>query len=189
MGSEQPQDPFPISPCTIDDIDSLYAVYLAAFSLFEVHDLLYPPSTYDHEDSAVWFRKRVIQQLSQPEIHWFKITDASTGQVVAIARWGYPHVRPPKKEEEKTEELKKLAEASAWPKGTNVKLANAKFGRLGVWREKYIDWENTYSMSLLTSPISFCIPDPTIKRKAKPVQELCHSLNGSKRASPSSCPS
>ena len=93
--------------------------------------------------------------MAQPEIHVFKATDTTTGNIAAFMRWGFPHTKAiaPPSEAAKTPEQKKQESDAAWPPGTNISLCDAKFGTLDSWRDTYVDDAETYVAQLLcTSP-------------------------------------
>lgn len=70
-----------------------------------------------------WFIDSALPKFSQPELHFFKITDSSTGELAGFVRWGYPYTPPPPadaaakvaesgKDGEKGEEVVKKEEGS-----------------------------------------------------------------------------
>ena len=81
--------------------------------------------------------------LSKPEIRCFKVTETETGNLAAWARWGFPHKFT--EEEKAARSAEKKANSSYdWPEGTNLDIADIKFGALDRIRDQNVDYENDY---------------------------------------------
>lgn len=86
-------------------------------------------------------------------MHLLKTIDASTGELVAWSRWGYPFTLT--EEEKKRRDAEKAAEeereradgekSNKWPKGANRDACEAFFGSLDAMRERYVKWDEDYS--------------------------------------------
>jgi hypothetical protein len=99
MSSKQElEEAFPLTLAIEADIPSMIPVYKAAFS----HNAL-SNETFANVDPSVldsFLLARFKSHFQKRENRHFKITERSTGKLVAFVRWGYPHVLS---EEEKVE--------------------------------------------------------------------------------------
>jgi hypothetical protein len=97
-----------------------------------------------------WLKQRFLATMSKPEIRNFKITDVSTGNIVAWARWGFPYSFSEEervergREKEEKERKKREGTYSEWPAGSNLEVCEGKFGALDRIRNQNVDWGNTY---------------------------------------------
>ena len=136
-------------------------IFNSAFASNPFHDLLY--AGVSHETRIQHFIETSLPKFSQPEIHVYKISDSSTGEMIGFTRWGFPYIPAPPKEEdgsgivgaetvkveeEKTSGKVRIIPESYWPQGTNYDLADEKFGTLIEWRKKYVDVKEMYSKSI-----------------------------------------
>jgi hypothetical protein len=134
-------------------------IYNSSFSSNPSQSLLFPGLTTSEIEK--WHIESGLPKFSQPEIHFYKITDSSTGEMVGFVRWGFPFTpaSPPEKKAEEgsgvvgeakvevnegEKEKVRIVPASFWPEGTNLDFADEKFGALVEWRKKYVKWEETY---------------------------------------------
>ena len=152
---------FPLRECVFSDLPDIGRIVNIAFAPNVAHQVMFP-ATVARSAIDKWFSDMNIATFNNPEIHIYKITDAETNSLVAFVKWGYPHTPDPspghaKKVESagvtsesvgpaevKEEEAGKPKSQVALPEGTNVRFLNAYFGILGKWKQKYIDWKNTY---------------------------------------------
>ncbi|KFZ06196.1 hypothetical protein V501_07647 [Pseudogymnoascus sp. VKM F-4519 (FW-2642)] len=77
----------------------------------------------------------------RPSRHVYKAVDAATGEIVAVAKWVFPHTPTPP-----PEALAKVG----FPEGVNMALLGAFFGRSLEKRERWMEWEDMYRASLFT---------------------------------------
>jgi hypothetical protein len=145
-----PNPQFVISPCVPSDIEQMISVYTRAFENNYFGLYTFPPSQIDPAEKHRWLKHRFLTSMSKPEMRNFKITDVSTGNIAAWARWGFPHAyteeEKAKKEKEKQEIERRTEEGTyeEWPRGANLEVCDAKFGALERIRDQNVDWENTY---------------------------------------------
>ncbi|KAH8808234.1 acyl-CoA N-acyltransferase [Xylogone sp. PMI_703] len=164
---------FTLSPCTLDDIESMIHVYQAAFASNHFSNLTFPPATVAPASKAAWLRKRFLKYFAQPEIRNFKLVEDSTGRLVAWTRWAFPHVFSEQEKEERRREAEQKAALPSnerWPEGSNYEACELKFGGLDVYRQKYVDGENMYH-------IHFLATDPAYQRKGLGTVLLKHGLD------------
>lgn len=159
MGSNH-EDVYVLDTVTREDIPHLYTLWSLAFASNRVHQLSFPIDKIDPQALESWYYNRMVKLLDKPELRNYKITDTRTGQLVACARWGFPHDRDAaKKDAEKdkidveiqTDENKDGAEPMAKEVGLvgmNERLFDDVGDVLNRWREEYVKWEDTYSMSI-----------------------------------------
>lgn len=81
---------YPLSPCVPSDIPACYSIYCKAFGPAPTNDIIFPPTLVDPVAKQSWFSQRMAGQMEQPDLHFYKITDTSTGETVAWQRWGFP---------------------------------------------------------------------------------------------------
>jgi len=143
--------PFHLSPCTPADVPSMMSIYSLAFSHDHLSSYTFPPSIPTSTKEA-WLATRFLRTFSQPNIRNFKIVETSTGQMVAWARWGFPHVFTVDELAEKERQRKEVEEEGEWPEGANLEVCAAKFGGLETKRDKWIEEAETYSIPPFLSP-------------------------------------
>lgn len=140
--------PFVLSPVTADDVESMIAVYEAAFASNPLSSLLFPKSIKP-EVKAAWLRKRFLGYLAKPEIRQFKVTETSTGKLVAWSRWAFPYVLSPEEKEKRRKEEEEKAQKDpkeSYPDGANVGACEEKFNGFDEFRRTWVDDENMYRM-------------------------------------------
>ncbi|OBT71100.1 hypothetical protein VF21_09518 [Pseudogymnoascus sp. 05NY08] len=84
--------------------------------------------------------KRWELDWPRPGRHVYKAVDADTGEIVAVAKWVFPHTPTPP-----PAALAKVG----FPEGVNMALLGAFFGRSLEKRERWMEWEDMYQMNVL----------------------------------------
>lgn len=149
-----PDPEFVISACEPADVEQMIAVYNRAFEHNYFSLYTFPPSQIDPVEKHRWLKQRFLTSMSKPEMRNFKVTEVSTGNIAAWARWGFPHTFTEKekaeKEREKRENERRKLEGTyeEWPWGSNLEVCDAKFGALERLRNQNVDQENTYGQFL-----------------------------------------
>lgn len=131
---------YTLSPCTEEDIPSLCKVWEASFATSKSHSLIFPPSLIDPVDLASWYCDRLKQMMTtHPELRFYKVTLAETGEIAAWSRWVFPHERSL----DQTASKPRFGDAL---EGMNTAFDSAIKGTLDEWRAKYVNPEDTYGM-------------------------------------------
>lgn len=151
-------------------------VYLSAFRNDYFGSFCFLSEIVTDDERRRWLRARFLRFMSRPENRNFKVTEVSTGKIVAWARWYFPYKfsEEEKLERDREEQEKERARAEGtlqeWPLGANVELCNFKFGELARLMKKYVDLEDMYALSLLST-------DPSYQRKGLATMLLSHVLS------------
>lgn len=146
---------FSLSECTVEDVPGMIQVYNNSFASDYLGSYTFPRSAIGDEEINRWLTARFTNLFSKPETRTFKITEDSTGKVVAFLRWAFPYTfteeekaERPKEKAEKKKLREELGYDPTWPKGANLEICDLKFGGLDAFKEKYVDEKETYGMAL-----------------------------------------
>jgi len=109
-------------------------VYHTAFAKDPIGLYMWPNFTPEKE---IWLKERFAKNFLQPEIRHFKITEASTGNLAAWSRWGFPFTltaegREREREGEGEGRGKEEGKANKkWFEGANEEVCDAFFWGVG----------------------------------------------------------
>jgi len=139
---------FTLSNCTPDDVPSMVEVSLRAFANDPLNQITLPREVIGEAELRRWTTQFLHSLFDKPEIHFYKVTETTTGTLAAWIRCAFPHVlNEEESQKRKKEKDAKLKDKSFWPKGANFDGIDAKFGTLGQLKEKYCDDTQTYCKS------------------------------------------
>ncbi|OBT84034.1 hypothetical protein VE02_07101 [Pseudogymnoascus sp. 03VT05] len=99
--------------------------------------------------------KRWELDWPRPGRHVYKAVDAATGEIVAVAKWVFPHTPTPP-----PAALAKVG----FPEGVNMALLGAFFARSLEKRERWMEWEDMYRASLFTFEMNLLAVLPAYQR-------------------------
>ncbi|OBT62708.1 hypothetical protein VE03_07073 [Pseudogymnoascus sp. 23342-1-I1] len=128
-----------LSESTPADIPSFCTIYYTAYADNPMLHAAYataPPAASIAADIARW-------QLDwpRPGRHVYKAVDAATGEIVAVAKWVFPHNPTPP-----PAALAKVG----FPEGVNLAMAGAFFGKMAEMRGKWVVLEDMYEIAVLS---------------------------------------
>jgi hypothetical protein len=164
MGSQE--DIYVLGNVTEGDIPQLFILWEAAFAKNRLHVLSFPPDKINKKALEKWYHARMLANLEKPDLRNYKITYQRTGQIVAAARWGFPHIKKEEKSDGKQdnavenvpEEVVGAREPTSKDtqlEGLNEALWDEIGNALNEWREKFVKWEDTYGRYPFLPPLPF----------------------------------
>jgi hypothetical protein len=145
---------FVLAHCVPEDIEEMIDVNLRAFKDDYFGNFTFPDAEIRTEERRRWLRARFLRTMATPENRNFKVTEVSTGRIVAWARWYFPYTfsAEEKAEREREEQEREKARADGtlqkWPIGANVEACDVKFGELDRLMKKHVDLEDMYGKYL-----------------------------------------
>jgi GNAT superfamily N-acetyltransferase len=181
---------FILSACTPADIPAMVNVNLSAFANDPLSKLAMPREIIGETELRRWMSQFLAAFFAKPEVHFFKVTETSTGNLAAWMRCAYPHLLSEEESQKrKAEKEQKVKAGSFWPKGANLEVIDAKFGTLGLLKEKYCDDSETYCEFLCRSleiwnkkwltcdlDVQLLATDPSYQRRGLASKLLKHVL-------------
>lgn len=137
---------FEISPAGPADIDGLIDVHIANFGYHYFNSCMFAIDKITEPVFRRWLQRRWGKFFHHPEQRFFKVTETSTGKIVAWSRWGIPYhvTEEEKKRRDEVEEAEskewvekgELIQGTKYPVGANAEMATTYFGNFESYREK-----------------------------------------------------
>lgn len=127
------------SPCTPADYPAMAAIFRRAFDPSPLHQTLFPAVPAAELDE--WSIARSVRNAAMPEYRQYKLSDATSGRVVAFVRYEVPHVL--------SAEEKAQRPPMGYPPGTNMAAFQAFFDAVTAAEEKHVVPEEMYAVHLL----------------------------------------
>lgn len=166
---------FPLSPCTVDDVPAMAAVYNAAF-VSDGISVVAMPQTIPLTVKNVWLYERLRVAFEKPGIRHWKCLDDDTGKIVAWMRWEIPtsstanvDVETQEKGEGEGKKAMKMGENQPiLPEGANIPFWTLMFKSIDGMREKWAKPD--------MHVCHFLITDPTYQGKGLGSKLLRHGL-------------
>lgn len=131
---------FEIASATLEDVPSMSRIIFETYrgNRNSMANYMYPTES---QAMLAWRIKTMARKFHDPAVFYQKVTDVSTGEIVAYARWQSPHPRAVEEDRNMKEQRKNL---ESFPKGSNVELAKAYDSALNAKMAKYADPEKDY---------------------------------------------
>ena len=140
-----PPENLVLSSCTLDDLPAIITVHRDAFADDPISKYAFPREAIGETEQVRWMTEFLTGHFRKPEMAFYKIIETNTGNLVAWVRCQVPHVLSEEESKKRQEEKeRKLKEGNFWPKGANLEVIEATFGKLAKLTQKYVNDAETY---------------------------------------------